>query len=87
MIIINQSGTAMFNFDNAIRLEVSGKFIKLTLSNALKVANEEQVGNISRFPNIVIAEYETEEKALKVFESFIARVAITNLRVWQMPEK
>ena len=42
MIIINQSGTAMFNFDNAIRLEVSGKFIKLTLSNALKVANEEQ---------------------------------------------
>ena len=81
MMIFNQDGTALYNFDNAMCLKVVGEKIKLVLKNTLIVADEE------KFPNIVVAEYGSNEEAVKALETIMPIIALSSAKLVQLPRR
>ena len=85
MMILNQSGTTMFNTENIVSVGVKGSLIKIMLPIALEegMKNEKE----QRLPQIVIAKYGSPEKAEREFDRFIARLNLVSGGVWQFPKE
>ena len=76
MMIINQTGTAAYNFENIVSVSCSDKYIKITLSRTIS----------DHLPSIVIADYSTSEVAQKQFDKFLCKCAIGGVKgVFQFP--
>lgn len=78
--IISQDGKSIYNFENVLSVRCIGKSIKLMLQMPMYDPNDEQ-----RLPQIVIAEYKTEERAQKELDKFIAKLALSSGGIWQFP--
>ena len=82
MRIISQEGDCIFNFENVLSIRRSGRFIKVMLQMPMYDPNDEH-----RLPQIVIARYDTEDKAEFEFDRFIAKLELSGNGVWQFPKE
>lgn len=81
MMILNQSGTSLYNVNNLLCIKVSENYVKIQPDIPLRHENEEKI------PQIIVAKYDSHEQAKSEFEKLIARIAYGNVNVYQMPEK
>ena len=77
MILLNQSGTGLYNFENVVCVSVDGCYIKVTLSRTIH----------DQLPSIAIADYSTSEKAKAQFDKFVAKASISSKGIYQFPKE